>query len=324
VAKKKVKLQYNPETLSFERIETSLSKTIKKLTIHLFSSTFVGFIFFVLFSFIIDSPEEKQLRKENEQMELQFELLNRRLEQMNAVLDDIKQRDNNLYRVIYQADSIPNNVRHNTAFNNQYYEHLTKLNTSTILIETTRKTDDISKQLYIQSKSYDDLMSLIKNNEKKLQHIPAIQPILNKDLTRIASGFGYRIDPIYRTRKFHQGMDFTAPTGTDIYTTGNGVVEFVGWKQGYGNTVIVDHGFDYKTLYAHMHTFAVKKGQILTRAEIIGTVGSTGKSTGPHLHYEVIYKNQKVDPLNYYFLDLSPEEYDTMIQLATNAGNVMD
>jgi murein DD-endopeptidase MepM/ murein hydrolase activator NlpD len=324
VAKKKVKLQYNPETLSFERIETSLSKTIKKLTIHLFSSTFVGFIFFVLFSFIIDSPEEKQLRKENEQMELQFELLNRRLEQMNAVLDDIKQRDNNLYRVIYQADSIPNNVRHNTAFNNQYYEHLTKLNTSTILIETTRKTDDISKQLYIQSKSYDDLMSLIKNNEKKLQHIPAIQPILNKDLTRIASGFGYRIDPIYRTRKFHQGMDFTAPTGTDIYTTGNGVVEFVGWKQGYGNTVILDHGFGYETLYAHLYKSLVRKGQKVRRSDIIALVGNTGKSTGPHLHYEVRLNGRPVDPRNYYFYDLSPEEYDQMIQLSNNFGHMLD
>ena len=324
MAKKKVKLQFNPEPLSFQRVERSFSNTIKRLSLHLFSSTSIGFFFFIVFTIVIDSPDEKQLRKANEQMEIQYELLNRRLEQMNAVLNDIKQRDNNLYRVIYQADSIPDNVRHSTSLNNQYYESLAKLNTSSILIETIRKTDDISKQLYIQSKSYDDLMLLVKSNEQKLQHIPAIQPILNKDLTRVASGFGYRIDPVYRTRRFHQGMDFTAPTGTDIYATGNGVVEFVGWKQGYGNTVIIDHGFEYKTLYAHMHKFKVQKGQKLTRAEIIGSVGNTGKSTGPHLHYEVIYKDKHVDPLNYYFLDLSPEEYDRMIQLAANAGQVMD
>ena len=324
MAKKKIKLQFNPETLSFERVEASFGKTLKKLTLHLFSSAFIGFLFFIVFTIIIDSPDEKRLKKENERMEIQYELLNRRLEQMNDVLVDIKQRDNNLYRVIFQADSIPDNVRHNTSLNNHRYEELSKMNTSAILIETTHKADDISKQLYIQSKSYDDLMLLVKSNEEKLQHIPAIQPILNKDLTRVASGFGYRIDPVYRTRKFHQGMDFTAPTGTDIYATGNGVVEFVGWKQGYGNTVIIDHGFEYKTLYAHMHKIKVKKGQKLTRAEIIGTVGNTGKSTGPHLHYEVEYKGKNVDPLNYYFLDLSPEEYDRMIQLATNAGNVMD
>ena len=324
MAKKRIKLQFNPETLSFERVETSIGKTLKKLTLHLFSSTFIGFLFFIVFTIIIDSPDEKRLKKENERMEIQYELLNRRLEQMNGVLADIKQRDNNLYRVIFQADSIPDNVRHSTSLNNHRYQELSKMNTAAILVETTRKTDDISKQLYIQSKSYDDLMLLVKSNEEKLQHIPAIQPILNKDLTRVASGFGYRIDPVYRTRKFHQGMDFTAPTGTDIYATGNGVVEFVGWKQGYGNTVIINHGFEYKTLYAHMHKLKVKKGQKLTRAERICSVGNTGKSTGPHLHYEVEYKGKNVDPLNYYFLDLSPEEYDRMIQLAANAGQVMD
>ena len=190
MAKKRIKLQFNPETLSFERIETSIGKRLKKLTLQLFSSAFIGFLFFIIFTIIIDSPDEKRLKKENERMEIQYKLLNRRLEQMNDVLTDIKQRDNNLYRVIFQADSIPENVRHSTSFNNHRYYALAKMNTSAILIETTRKTDDISKQLYIQSKSYDDLMLLVKSNEEKLQHIPAIQPILNKDLTRVASGFG--------------------------------------------------------------------------------------------------------------------------------------
>ena len=317
--KNKVKLQFNPETLSFERVEVSIWRRIKGFMLHLLSSSFIGFLFFVLFVILIDSPDERRLRNEIESMTLEYELMNNKLEEMNNVLSDIRQRDNNLYRVIFEADSIPSNVRHKIR---ETQDNLG--NSSAIVRKTKSKVDDIAKQLYIQSKSYDDLALLVKSNEEKLRCIPAIQPILNKELTRIASGFGYRIDPVYRTRKFHQGMDFTAPTGTDIYATGDGVIEFVGWKQGYGNTVIINHGFGYKTLYAHMHKFIVKQGKKVMRGEVIGSVGNTGKSTGPHLHYEVEYKNKNVDPLNYYFLDLSPEEYDHMIQLAANAGNVMD
>ena len=317
--KNKVKLQFNPETLSFERVEVSIWGRIKGFMLHLLSSSFIGFLFFVFFVILIDSPDERRLRHEIESMTLEYELMNNKLEEMNNVLSDIRQRDNNLYRVIFEADSIPSNVRHKIRESQDYLG-----SSSTIVRKTKSKVDDIAKQLYIQSKSYDDLALLVKSNEEKLRCIPAIQPILNKELTRIASGFGYRIDPVYRTRKFHQGMDFTAPTGTDIYATGDGVIEFVGWKQGYGNTVIINHGFGYKTLYAHMHKFAVKQKKKVVRGEIIGSVGNTGKSTGPHLHYEVEYKDKNVDPLNYYFLDLSPEEYDQMIQLAGNAGQVMD
>ncbi len=317
--KNKVKLQFNPETLSFERVEVSFWGRIKKFTLHLLSSGFIGFLFFVLFVVIIDSPDERQLRKELESMELEYELMNNRLEEMNDVLVDIRQRDNNLYRVIFEADSIPENVRH------EMRDTRHKIgSTSAIVKEIKWKVDDVAKQLYVQSKSYDDLALLVKSNEEKLRCIPAIQPVLNRDLTRIASGFGYRIDPVYRTRKFHQGMDFTAPTGTDIYATGNGVIEFVGWKQGYGNTVIIDHGFGYKTLYAHMHTFAIKEGRKVSRGEIIGGVGNTGKSTGPHLHYEVHVKGRVVNPVNYYFMDLSADDYDRMIQMAENHGNVLD
>ena len=198
------------------------------------------------------------------------------------------------------------------------------MSNSALIIEATKRVDDLAKQIYIQSQSYDELVRLAKQNDKKLRHIPAIQPVLNKDLKRMASGYGVRIDPVYHTARFHAGMDFTAPIGTDIYVTGDGVVESVGWRQGYGNCITVNHGFGYVTLYAHMHKLGVRVGQKLTRGDIIGTVGNTGKSTGPHLHYEVRYQGKPVDPRNYYFLDLSPEQYDEMIQLSQNAGQMFD
>ena len=246
------------------------------------------------------------------------------MDELQAVLSDLQERDDNLYRVIFQADPIPYSVRKATAVNTEYYKQLLRMTNSEIAVATTRKFNLLKKQLYIQSKSYDELVVLARNQEQLLQHIPAIQPILNKDLTRTASGFGWRIDPIYRSRRFHEGMDFTAPIGTDIFATGNGTVVFAGWKQGYGNTVEINHGFGYLTLYAHMHKIGVRAGQKVNRGDVIGTVGNTGKSTGPHLHYEVHFRGQVMNPQNYYFLDLSPEEYDRMVQLSNNAGQMFD
>lgn len=320
---KKAKFHFNPETLSFERVETSARNILKKIFIHLFSSAFIGFIFFIGFSFFIDSPEEKQLKKDLKTMKIQYKLLDKKIDQLSKVSKDLQQRDNNLYRVIFQAEPLPDYNSWNYQ-NDKLINELSDKSSLKILKETSQKVDALSKQIYSQIESYDEIVELLKTNETKLKNIPAIQPILNKDLTRIASGFGYRIDPIYHTRKMHTGMDFTAPIGTDIYATGNGTVTFAGWKQGYGNTIIIDHGFGYETLYAHLKNIKVKERQKINRTDIIGTVGNTGKSTGPHLHYEVFFKGQHVDPLNYYFLDLSPEEYDKMIQLAHNAGQVLD
>ena len=320
---KKAKFHYNPETLSFERVETSARNILKKIFIHLFSSAAIGFILFLIFTLLIDSPEEKQLKKDLETMKVKYRLLDKKVDQLTKISHDLQQRDNNLYRVIFQAEPLP----HFTAgYSNEgaLINELSDKSSSKILNETSKKVEMLSKQIYSQIQSYDEIVELLKTNETKLQNIPAIQPILNKDLTKVASGFGYRIDPVYHTRKMHTGMDFTAPIGTDIFATGNGVVTFAGWKQGYGNTIIIDHGFGYETLYAHLKKIKVRERQKISRADIIGSVGNTGKSTGPHLHYEVIFKGQHVDPLNFYFLDLSPEEYDKMIQLAQNAGQVLD
>ncbi len=320
----KKKFHFNPELLSYEEIEHTLLHKVKRLLIHLFSGVSLGAGFFFIFVTFIASPEEKQLSQERNRLQAQYKLLERSMDDMYAVLRDLQQRDDNLYRVIFQADPIPYSLRTAGSRDGEYYKQLLSMTNSQIAVETTRKFDALRKQFYIQSQSYDDLVKMAQNQEKMLQSIPAIMPVLNKDLKRTASGYGWRIDPIYRTRRFHEGMDFTAPTGTDIFATGMGRVTFSGWRQGYGNTVMIDHGFNYKTLYAHMHKIDVRVGQQVNRGEVIGKVGNTGKSTGPHLHYEVHYRGKPTNPQHYYFLDLSPEEYDEMVQLSNNAGQMFD
>lgn len=320
----KKKYYFNPETLSYEETDNTLLFKIKRLLIHLFSGVSLGIVFFFVFVSLVSSPEEVQLIQERNRLHAQYRLLERNMDEVNEILKDLQERDDNLYRVVFQADPIPYSIRKSTAGNAEYYRQLLSMTNSQIAVATTQKYNELKKQLYIQSKSYDELVKLASTQEEMLKHIPAIQPILNKDLTRTASGFGWRIDPIYRTRRFHEGMDFTAPIGTEIYATGNGTVRLAGWRQGYGNTVEINHGFGYKTLYGHMHKIHVRVGQKVNRGDVIGTVGNTGKSTGPHLHYEVHHRGKVVNPQNYYFLDLSPEEYDRMVQLSNNAGQMFD
>jgi murein DD-endopeptidase MepM/ murein hydrolase activator NlpD len=198
------------------------------------------------------------------------------------------------------------------------------MNNSELMASTSQQVDALSKMVYVQSKSYDELLNLVKNKEARLLCLPAIMPVLNRDLTRTASGYGWRMDPVYRVSAFHEGMDFTAPQGTDVYATGEGRIVLAGWKQGYGNCIIINHGYNYQTLYGHLSKIRVNKGQKVVRGEVIGDVGSTGKSTGPHLHYEVHFRGKPQNPANYYYLDLSPEEYDRMIQISSNFGQTMD
>ena len=251
-------------------------------------------------------------------------MLNRQVDQMQIVMADLQQRDDNLYRVLFGAEPIPLSIRQGTQRKISYYEQIAQMTNSQLAADLTLKVDLLEKELYVQSKSYDEILELAKTQEIRMENIPAIQPVMNKDLKRVASGYGMRIDPVYHVRKFHQGMDFTAPTGTEVFATGNARVAFAGWKQGYGNTVILDHGFGYQTLYAHLYKSLVRKGQKVRRYDVIALVGNTGKSTGPHLHYEVRLNDRPVDPRNYYFYDLSPEEYDQMIQLSTNFGQMLD
>lgn len=321
---RKIKFHFNPDTLSYEKVQTTVLGALKTVGLYLLTSLLSGGLFFLIFIWLVESPQERQLSSENVRMKVQYKVMERRMNDLQDILSDLQQRDDNLYRVIFQADPIPSEVRRSSIGNKTRYEQFSDMSNARLLTETAQHIDDLSKQTYIQSQSYDEIVKLAKESKLRLEHIPAIQPVLNKDLRRVASGFGIRIDPIYRRPKMHQGMDFTAPTGTDIFATGNGTIISAGWQQGYGNAVKINHGFGYETLYGHMHKVKVRKGQRVIRGEIIGEVGNTGKSTGPHLHYEVHYQGKPVNPQNYYFLDLSPEQYDEMIQLSQNAGQVFD
>lgn len=315
---------YNPNTLSYERVYPSAKDRFFTVLRHLSTGIVVGVAVFFAMIRLVDSPMESQLKKENKLLQTQYEVLSLRLSGAMDVLNDVQQRDENLYRAIFQAESIPESVRKSGFGGTDRYEHLMELSNPDLVVSTTKKMDMLRKQLYIQSNSLEELISLGKNQEERSKCIPAIQPISNKDLRQTASGYGMRIDPIYRTPRFHAGMDFSAKVGTEIYATGNGTVTFAGWRQGYGNCLMIDHGYGFETVYGHMSKFKARVGQKVTRGEVIGEVGNTGKSTGPHLHYEVLVRGKHDNPSRYYYMDLTPEEYDRMIQIAENHGQVMD
>jgi murein DD-endopeptidase MepM/ murein hydrolase activator NlpD len=321
----KVKFRYNPETLSYDRIETGFKYYISRIFLHFLFGAVLGLVYFLGYSYFIDSPEEKRLIRENARLTTQIEIMGKNINQVAMVLDDIQRRDENIYRVIFQADSIPTSIRKAGFGGVNRYEALEDLGNAELVISTAKKLDVIMKQAYVQSKSFDEIEGLAKRKEDLLKATPAIMPISNKDLKRTASGWGYRIHPIYKTRRFHSGMDFSAPIGTDIYATGDGVVSKITQeKTGYGKRIEVNHGFGYITLYAHLDGFNVKRGQKVKRGDIIGFVGNSGTSTAPHLHYEVHVKNKKVNPSHYYFNDLSAEEYEEMIRISSNSNQTFD
>ena len=321
---RKVYYIYNPRTQTYDRIYPTVRQRALSILRRLFFGMGLGAGSFIVLLLIFGSPSEKELRKENSRLQAQYNVLSRRMDEAMGVLQDVQQRDDNLYRVIFQADPIPSAIRKAGYGGTNLYEHLMDMANSDLVVNTTQKMDMLTKQLYIQSRSFDDVVEMCKNHDEMLRCIPAIQPISNKDLRKTASGYGTRIDPIYGTTRFHAGMDFSAHPGTDVYATGDGTVVKMGWETGYGNLIIVDHGFGYQTWYAHLQGFRTKLGKRVVRGEVIGAVGSTGKSTGPHLHYEVHVKGQVVNPVNYYFMDLSAEDYDRMIQIAANHGKMMD
>ncbi len=320
----KKKFQINPKTLVLEEVEYGIGYWLRQSGLYILGGIIIGIIFLFLFLTFFPSPREKQLLREKEALQSQLSTLNQQVDQMQLVMVDLQQRDDNLYRVLFGAEPIPLSIRQGTQRKISYYEELARMTNNQLSADLSLKVDILEKEIYVQTKSYDDIIEMAKNQEIRMENIPAIQPVLNKDLKRVASGYGMRIDPVYHVRKFHQGMDFTAPTGTEVFATGNAKVKFSGWKQGYGNTIILDHGFGYETVYAHLYKSLVRKGQKVRRSDIIGLVGNTGKSTGPHLHYEVRLNDRPVDPRNYYFYDLSPEEYDQMIQLSNNFGQMLD
>lgn len=321
----KVKYRYNSTTLSYDKIEVTYKDRIYKTLSFLGTGLVIGVIIYGLAYTYIDSPKEKQLKQENAQMEAQYALLNKKLDQISAVLEDVQHRDDNIYRVIFEAEPIASDIRTAGFGGVNRYKELEGYSNSELIIETSKKLDKISKQLYIQSKSFDEVFEMAKKKEEMLAAIPAIQPVQNKDLTRMASGYGYRMHPILKYRKFHAGMDFTAPRGTPIYATGKGtVIQADAKASGYGNHVRIKHGYGYVTLYAHMSKIKVREGEKVNRGDIIGYVGNTGLSAGPHCHYEVRKNDEPVNPVNFYFNDLTPEEYDKMLELSNTPLQSLD
>ena len=321
---RKVYYIYNPKTRTYDRVYPTLKQRIVNILTRLFVGMGLGVASFILLLWIFGSPSENQLRIENSRLLAQYNVLSRRLDEALGVMQGIQQRDDNLYRVVLQADPVADAVRKAGFGGTNRYEELMDMANADLVINTTQKLDMLTRQLYIQSKSFDEVVDLFKDHDNMLQSIPAIQPVANKDLKYTASGYGMRIDPIYKTAKFHSGMDFSANIGTPVYATGDGVVKKAGWQSGYGKIIVINHGHGYETWYAHLNDYDVRVGQKVKRGEVIGEVGNTGKSTGPHLHYEVHVKGKVVNPVNYYFMDLSAEDYDKMIELAANQGKVFD
>ena len=321
----KIKYYYDTKTLSYKPIKLNSSEKIRGYFIFFLSSILLSFFILMIFYQFFDSPKEKRLKFEIQNLTSQYEVINNDMQQVETVLDEIQERDDNIYRVIFEADPIPTSIRKQGFGGVNRYEKLLGLSNSELMINTSKKIDQLTKQLYLQSKSFDEVIDLAKNKSNMLASIPAIQPVANKDLKRMASGYGYRIHPIYKTRKMHYGMDFSAKTGTEIYATGDGVISKVKKsKRGYGNYVKINHGFGYETLYAHMSKYIVKRGQKVKRGEVIGYVGNSGISTAPHLHYEVRKDNKKINPMNFYYNDLSPEEYEKMLEISLQSNQSLD
>jgi hypothetical protein len=321
----KVKFYYDSDTLSYKKITVKKSTKIKNSLFFLLATLLVGFLGFIAFSYVLKSPNQIKLESELDNLKLHYELLSKRVEEGTAVLKAIQERDDNIYRVYFEAKPISKEQRMAGFGGVNRYKSLDGFENSTMIKEVTKKIDVLSKQLVVQSKSLDEIVEMAKNKKEMLASIPAIQPVANKDLKRMASGYGYRIHPIYKTRKYHWGMDFSAPKGTPVYATGNGKVEKVKRsRRGYGNQVKINHGFGYKTFYAHLQKYTVRKNQKVKRGDLIGYVGSSGISTAPHLHYEVIKGGRKVNPVYYYFNDLTPEEYDKMLEMSSQENQSLD
>ncbi len=322
----RLKYRYNPESLSYDRIRPSFKKRLLVFLSYLSVVFSVAVLLNLFYSSLFDTPREKMLIRENNQLLLQYDILNQKINNLETVLQDIERRDDNIYRTIFNTDPIPSSVRDAGFGGVNRYEYLEGYENSELIIETAKRLDLLTKAVYVQSKSYDEVIDLAKSREDQLSSLPAIMPIANKDLTRTASGWGFRIHPIYKIRKFHYGMDFTAPTGTEVYATADGTVDRIQRsRRGYGNVLVINHGYGYKTLYAHLNEFNnCWVGKEVKRGDVVAFVGSTGLSTAPHLHYEVHLNGKKVNPVNYYFEDLTAEEFDRMIELSMRPGQSFD
>ena len=317
--------RFNPETLSYDKIHISFKKKLWRSVIKFIQTLSLALVIFLIVFTFIDSPKEKALKREKEELLAQYRILNDQIHTLDKVLKNLENRDDNIYRVIFESDPIDASIRRAGSGGVDKYEALKDMDNAELIISTSKKLDELSKAIYIQSKSYDEIEMLAKNKIEMLASIPAILPVSLKDeKTRLSSSYGYRIHPIYKTVKLHSGMDFSGAIGTPIYATGDGKVVYAKNEKGYGKSILIDHGFNYQTLYTHLDKYNVKIHQKVKRGDIIGYMGNSGVSIGPHLHYEVKKNGIPVNPINYYFNDLTLDEYEKLVTEANNNGQTMD
>ena len=323
----KVKYYFDAETLSYRPIKATNINRIINFLLFVLSSFSFGLIclLILLNSDILNTPSEVAQKRTIRNFELQFDILNKKLSQLESVVANVEERDNNLYRVYFEASPIPVEQRYAGFGGVNRYRDLEGYDNSELIINTTKRLDILTKQTVVQSRSLDEIERLAANKSELIAAIPTIQPIKNKDLTRVASGFGYRIDPFTKKRRFHYGMDFTAKRGTPVYATGNGIVKRADNRSsGYGKHIRIDHGFGYVSLYAHLTKYSVRRGQRVKRGDIIGYVGNTGRSAGPHLHYEILKDKKKINPLNFYYGNLSPKEFEALLSQSKQENQSLD
>ena len=323
----KVKYYYDSENLAYQRIVVKKRRKFGYIALFLLSSGLFGLLSFVILlnTSFFETPKDRLLSRELDNYKIRYALLNKKIDQIDDVLESVAERDNDLYRVYFNTSPIPDEQRKAGFGGVNRYKELEGYNNSALVINTSKRVDVISKELAIQSKSLDEILKLAKDKNKLLAAIPAIQPVKNENLKQMASGFGYRTDPFTKAKKFHAGMDFSAKTGTPIFATGDGVVDRAdNTASGYGNHIVLKHGFGYETLYAHLSKYNVKKGQRVKRGDIIGYVGSTGRSEAPHLHYEVHKNDAVVNPLNFYYGNISADEYLVISKLANQENQSLD
>ncbi|MEL7270597.1 MAG: M23 family metallopeptidase [Bacteroidota bacterium] len=323
----KVKYYYDPDTLSYRKIEPKKSRKYRNLFFFVLGSSLFGFLALIILlnTSWINTPKELSLQREVNNYELQFAILDKKMDQIEQVLGNIEERDNNIYRLYFEANPIPEEQRRAGFGGVNRYKSLDGFNNSEIIIDATKRLDVIQKQMVIQSKSLDEIAQLAAEKEKLLASIPAIQPVRNEDLRRMASGYGWRSDPFTKARKMHWGMDFSAPRGTPIFATGDAVVTRADNKSsGYGKHVRLDHGYGYVTLYAHLSKYNVSVGQKVKRGDLIAFVGNTGRSQAPHLHYEVFKDGERINPINFYYGSLTAKEFENLVKFANQENQSLD
>ena len=320
----KVKYHYDPETLSYRKIERKKGRAFTFSLLIISAMALCIITGAIISPYFIETPYEKALKRENENLKLQYDFLDKRIELAENALTNVSDRDDNIYRTFFEANPIPKEQRQAGFGGVNRYKKFEGEPNSKLIKKSAQRIDKLLKGIEVQSRSLDEIEKLAKDKEKLLAAIPAIQPVQHKDLTRVASGYGMRIHPILKYRKMHNGMDFTAPKGTPIYATGDGVVTKASRGSGFGKVIYIDHGFGYMTKYAHLSKFNTRKGKRVKRGDIIGYVGNTGLSSGPHLHYEVHKNGKPINPVNFYHGDLSPEEYEIMLEKAAQENQSLD